>query len=360
MSNRRMWKVGIIGLGRAATTIHLPALAKLSNVEIIGGVDGAVIAEDFDFPVFTSVSELLNRTHPDIAIIATPPNSHYDLTSECLRSGCHVFCEKPFVETIERAKSLMDVARTLDKHIVINQEFRYMAAHRAAKDKIGKPEFGDLQFISMSQTFRTTADTESGWRGESNQRTGIEFGIHAIDLCRYYFEEDPISIRALMPKPADPNGPDMLNLIQLEFSGDRYASITLDRLTRGRHRYLDTRLTGTEGSIEATIGGLAMVSAGVRGGGAGPFVNFERRASASARLYTAESFKTIARDAADIFPSATAHLLEEMVWAIQNGVNPPCSVEDNLGTLFLTNAAYESAENSGQVVHSPFGGNKVG
>lgn len=360
MNNQHIWKVGLIGLGRAAKTIHLPALAKQKNVQIVGGVDQVVLADEFNFPVFSSAQELLSRTQPDIAIIATPPSSHFHLTSECLNAGCHVFCEKPFVETVDRAKTLMDLARSRDRHIVINQEFRFMSAHRAAKDKIGQPEFGDLQFVSMSQTFRSSAETEAGWRGDARRRTGIEFGIHAIDLCRYYFEEDPISIRALMPKPANADGPDMLNLIQLEFSGDRYASITLDRLTRGRHRYLDTRLTGTKGSIETTIGGLAMVSAGVRGGGTGPFLNFERRASASARLYSAESFRTIARDPADIFPTATASLIEEMLSAIQNGKIPPCSVEDNLGTLFLTNAAYESAENSGQVVLSPFGGDKVG
>lgn len=53
-----------------------------------------------------------------------------------------------------------------------------------------------------------------------------------------------------MPRGKQPNGPDYLNLIELEFSGDRVAHITLDRLSRGRRRYLDIRLDGEAGSIE--------------------------------------------------------------------------------------------------------------
>ncbi len=74
-------------------------------------------------------------------------------------------------------------------------------------------------------------------------------------FCRYFFGEEPTSISARMPRGKQPNGPDYLNLIELEFSGDRVAHITLDRLSRGRRRYLDIRLDGEAGSIETSLGG---------------------------------------------------------------------------------------------------------
>ena len=63
-----------------------------------------------------------------------------------------------------------------------------------------------------------------------------------------------------MPRPFADGGPDYLNLVRLDFSGDRVAQITLDRLTKGRHRYLDMRLVGEKGTIETSVGGSAEVT----------------------------------------------------------------------------------------------------
>ncbi len=343
----KVWRVGLVGLGSAALKIHLPALKKLKQVEVVGGADVTSPAQALSFPVFDSCEEMLASTKPDIVAIITPPVSHFEIARTCLKAGVHVFCEKPFVETVAEAEQLIALAAASKLRIVVNQEFRYMQAHQAAMEMIGTDEFGDLNFIAINQTFRTSAETETGWRGESQRRTCYEFGTHALDLCRYFYREDPISITALMPKPTGADGPDLLNLIQLEFSSDRYAAITLDRLTRGPHRYLDIRLNGTHAGIETTVGGLVEFAAGVRGGGAGPFVRLERRASASARLYKGEAGRTIASDPMDVFPSATAKLFETMLDALETGELPPCSAEDNITTLKLMLAAYESARQGG-------------
>lgn len=343
----KQWKIGIVGLGAAARNIHLPAFRKLGRLEVVGGVDPYIEESNFKFPVFASLGEMMDAARPDIVAIVTPPDSHFALICEALSSDAHVFCEKPFVSTLEEGRRVIALAKDRGRSVVVNNEFRFMNVHSAAKQKITSPQFGELIFISINQTFFVTSETEAGWRGESKMRTCYEFGTHALDLCRFFFDEEPLSISARMPKPGNHDGPDYLNLIALEFSGDRVAHITLDRLSRGPHRYLDIRLDGENACIESKLGGIAEIAFGVKGGSRKPYLRFEIAPSASARLFAGEKSNSLATDPIDLFPNATARLLGEMLDALENETDPPCSAADNLHTLALMLAAYESGERDG-------------
>lgn len=339
--------IAVIGLGAAARNIHLPAIRRTGVLNVVGGVDPVADPAAFPFPVYRSTSELWSAVRPDIVAIVTPPDSHYALTLEALARGAHVFCEKPFVLTLDEGRQVIARAAEAGRHVVVNNEFRFMNVHEAARQAIGSPEFGDLLFVAVNQTFFVTEATEHGWRGEGTRRTCFEFGTHALDLCRFFFGEEPWAISARMPKPGRPGGPDYLNLIQLEFSGDRVAHITLDRLSRGPHRYLDVRLDGTAACIETQIGGRAQVTFGIRGGSRRPFAQADFSPSASAHLLTGDRRRRLARDPGDLFPHSTAKLLGRMVEALRTGETPPCSAADNIHTLALMLAAYESSEAGG-------------
>jgi D-apiose dehydrogenase len=335
------YRIAIVGLGQAAKNIHLPAYRAISALEIVGGCD-PVAKRSFTFPLFSSVPEMLARTKPDILAVVTPPDSHFALTTLGLESGCHVFCEKPFMTSLHDADTIIALARDTGRQVVVNNQFRFMRIHKAAKEMIGKAEFGELVFLTMHQTFFVTEETEGGWRGETMRRTGMEFGTHVLDLCRYFFGENPSSISVRMPRGKRPDGPDYLNLIQLEFSGDRVAHITLDRLSRGRHRYLDIRLDGEAGAIETSLGGRLQACAGIRPATRMPFFSLDFAMGGRARLYHGETFSTIAREPANVFACATAELMKAFLEALDRGEAPSCNCMDNRQTLALMLAAYES------------------
>jgi predicted dehydrogenase len=341
------WRAGIVGLGAAARAIHLPAFRATGRIEVVGGVDPVRRDVDGGFPLFVSLRELVQATAPDLVAIATPPESHFELVCEALEAGAHVFCEKPFVLTLDQAQQVIDLSSARGRHVVVNNEFRFMNTHEAARECIGSPEFGDLLFVSMHQTFVTTETTEAGWRGEGDRRTCFEFGTHALDLCRHFFGCDPWAISARMPRPLRSGGPDHLNLIQLDFPGDRVAHITLDRLTRGRHRYLDTRLDGTRATIETSLGGRAELALGVHGGSRRPFARLDLAAGGQATLFIGERRRVLATDPLALFSHATAKLLGTLLDALESGGTPPCVAEDNVATLALMLGAYRSADAGG-------------
>jgi D-apiose dehydrogenase len=335
-------RIALAGLGASARQIHLPAYQGLRTLQVVGGCDPLAREKDFPFPLFRSVPEMLERTRPDILAVITPPDSHCDLATQGLRAGCHIFCEKPFANSLQEADVIISLAAEAGRQVVVNNQYRFMCTHRVAKEKIGSPDFGDLVFLSMHQMFHVTEETEAGWRGQDPQRTGKEFGTHALDLCRYFFDENPISIAARMPRGGRTDGPDYLDLIQLEFSRDRVAHITLDRLSRGRHRYLDVRLDGEAGTIETSLGGRLEGRVGIRAATRRPFLTIDFAMGGRARLFRGERFSVLAREPLNVFAAATGELMRAFLTALERGETPPCNAADNRHTLALMLAAYES------------------
>jgi predicted dehydrogenase len=335
--------VALAGLGSAARRIHLPAIRRIPDLEIVGGCDPAPVS-GFDFPMFRTVDEMLAVTRPDLLVVITPPDSHFEIVAAGLRAGAHVVCEKPFMNSLEEADAIIELAERTGRRVVVNNQFRFMQIYQAAKSAIGTPGFGDLLFVEASQTFHTTAETEAGWRGTDPRRTCRDFGTHVLDLCRFFFNEEPLAITARMPRPGPSPGPDYLNLLQLEFSGDRVAHITLDRLSRGPHRYLDLRLDGTAGCLETHFGGGIEFGVGVRGGSRRPFIKADISMGGTATLYHGERGRKIASEPGDTFAGATRRLLQAFLAAIDTGTIPPCDASDNRRTLALMLAAYDSAE----------------
>lgn len=259
-----------------------------------------------------------------------------------MEAGCHVLCEKPFVTTLAEADQLLALSRARSRWIVVNNQYRFMDIHAEAKRRLGQPGFGELLFLSAQQSFFTSEASEAGWRGQAEERTCREFGTHVLDLCRFFFEEEPRSLLARMPRPLREGGPDHLDLIYMEFSRGRAAHVLLDRLNRGPHRYLTLWLDGSEGAIEARLGGGAALCVGIRGGSRRPFVQADVSGGGRARLYHGDDFRTIASEPLDVFARATRRLLEAFLRALATGGTPPCHAEDNRRTLALMLAAYDS------------------
>jgi D-apiose dehydrogenase len=336
-------RIALAGLGAAARQIHLPAYAGLPGVEVVGGADPAVTEGAFPFPVFASAEAMLDQVKADVLAVLTPPDTHFALAALGLRAGCHVFCEKPVVPTLEEADALCALAREAGRSVVVNQEYRFMSIHQETRHRIGRPEFGELLFLSAEQTFFVTEATEAGWRGQEAARTGAEFGIHVFDLCRFFFGEEPEAVTARLPRPGGTGTRDPLHLVRLDFPGDRVAQVVLDRLCRGRHRYLRLRLDGTAGCIETRIGGGVELRAGIAGGRRRPYVGLDVSYGGRARLYHGEDFRKIASDPLDLFAVATRRLLQAVLAAWERGETPPCEIHDNRRSLALVVTAHESS-----------------
>jgi len=110
-----MLKVAIVGCGKIAEA-HASQIGRIDGCEIVGVCDREpLMAQQLyeRFPIkrhFSDLSEMLSDAKPDVIHICTPPESHYDIATICLRAGVHVYVEKPFTVDEEQARKLVALA----------------------------------------------------------------------------------------------------------------------------------------------------------------------------------------------------------------------------------------------------------
>jgi predicted dehydrogenase len=355
-----MIRLAIAGLGAVTRDIHLPAYRKLTgNVSLVGGCDPQTGARTSfstqhpDVPVFENLDEMLRGAQPDIVAICTPPFLHHPQCLAVLQHGCHVFCEKPMVETLAEADELIAAAEAAGRSVVVNSQFPFMKIHTAAKAYLGKPDFGRLLFLHASQTFRPTPLTEAAWRGEMARRLGFEFGVHVFELIRFFFEDDPVRILAHMPNPTNGKS-DVLNVVSLEFPGGRAATILLDRLCKGPERYLDLRLDGEFGAIYTSIGGELGIEAGLHTRERRPYFAFRFVKGGKAVWQDGNRSRVLARDGINPFAHATAVHFQNFIDALAQKKTPAGTARDHRKTLALVFAAYDSAAAGCSIELAPY------
>jgi predicted dehydrogenase len=343
-------RLGIIGLGAVTRNIHLPAYARLRDkITIVGACEinpsvRAAAEKTRVIPaVYDTAREMIESSRPDIVTICTPPSDHYGQCLKALDLGCHVFCEKPLVEDLNQVDELMKAMEQSGRYIVVNSQFPYMNIHMSAKQCIGTPDFGDLLFLHAWQTVNPLDHAEAGWRKTMKRPVGLEFGVHVFELVRFFFDAMPVKIFGHMPNPRPATSSETINMISMEFSDGRAASVLLNRVSRGPERYLEMRLDGDHGSIYTSIGGEVKFGAGVHTRKKRPFLYLSVTKGGKAIIYHAGKSKILAKDGTNPFASATAVHLRNFLTALETGRKPAGLIDDNRKTLALAFAAYDSA-----------------
>ena len=91
-------KVGIIGAGQIAETVHIANYQKYpAELEITAIVDtvpekACTAAEKYNIPYyFSTAKEMFETLNLDIVSICTPNKYHYENVMLALKNNCHVF-----------------------------------------------------------------------------------------------------------------------------------------------------------------------------------------------------------------------------------------------------------------------------
>lgn len=136
-----MLKIAIVGCGKIADS-HASQIGRIKGCEIVGVCDREpLMAQQLAkrFPInqaFSSLSELLDETKPDVVHITTPPQSHFDLASACLDRGCHVYIEKPFTVHANEAEKLISMANATGLKITAGHDDQFSHVTRRMRSLV--------------------------------------------------------------------------------------------------------------------------------------------------------------------------------------------------------------------------------
>lgn len=343
-------RIAIVGLGQAAHNIHLPALKSVSDrFEVVAACDPDQAARERfvgELPsvaLYSNLGELLQQEKLDAVDVCSPPAEHGNDVRQALAAGLHVFCEKPLAVSLAEADRMLAESLEADRLLAVNGQFPDMLIHRAARIEIGSPRFGKLRFIQATQSFRTTAETESGWRKQAPRRVTFDFGVHLFDLSAFFFGELPATISCSISSLGTAMA-EAVTTIALEFPSGGAASFVLNRVGAGQERYCDLSLTGTDAEVRCSIGGRANLEFGIAARSRMPYARARFAMGGTAERIQAGRSELLAREGSNPFAAAAEERLKAFFDQIRKDVVMPRGAAYHREMLALALAAYESAE----------------
>ena len=219
-------RIAVLGAGGAAQVVHLPILARLAGVEVVGIVDpdrrkATTIAERFGIPaVADDLASLVPDVPLDAVLVCTPNGAHEDGILAALERGAHVLCERPLTVSSESARRLVDAAAGADRQLMVANNHRYRHDFRLIRQFVASDELGDVFFVRSSWLNRRSRRPRRGWRTDAKYAGGgvlMDLGAQALDLALWSVGYP--EIRSVTCRMAGDRGVETSAFIQLASAG---------------------------------------------------------------------------------------------------------------------------------------------
>ena len=214
-----MLKVGVLGAGHLGK-IHLRLLQQSEKYELVGFYDenheyAEKIAAEFGYKRFDTIAKLIHAV--DVIDIVTPTLSHYKCAKVAIKSGKHVFIEKPIATTVEEAEEIIALAAANNVKGQVGHVERFNPAFIAVKNQIDNPMFIETHRLA-----------EFNPRG-TDVPVVLDLMIHDIDAILSVVKSKVKSVHASGVSVLS-QSPDIANA-RIEFENGCVANITSSRIS---------------------------------------------------------------------------------------------------------------------------------
>ncbi|MFD0962753.1 Gfo/Idh/MocA family protein [Pseudofulvibacter geojedonensis] len=138
-----MLKAGVLGAGHLGK-IHLRLLNESNKYKLVGFYDpnkenAKKVAAEYGYTAFDSIQDLIDAV--DVVDIVTPTLSHHDCAVQAIKSGKHIFIEKPISNSVEEAEEIIQLAKEFNVKGQVGHVERFNPAFTAVKDQFDSPMF---------------------------------------------------------------------------------------------------------------------------------------------------------------------------------------------------------------------------
>ena len=333
--------VAIVGAGAIVDVAHLPAYTGL-GLEVAGiyDLDGARAAEVAGRHgvkvVYSSLDELLADPRAEVVDIAVVPHAQPAIARAALAAGKHLLCQKPFAPDLATAHELIDLAASGGTRIAVNQQLRFDEGIAAARAMVRAGWIGSP--TAMSFTVNISTDWSAwDWLVTSPRLEIMYHSIHYLDSVRSILG-DPVRVFATGSRtPGQLAAGETRTINTLIFDGDVRAVLHVTHENRTADAEALFRIDGNQGSVKGTLGLL---------------YNYPHGRPDTLEVYSSAlptdgwlPYPVTTRWIPDAFGGPMASLLR----SISTGEQPATAAADNIRTLALVHALYESMD-SGEAV----------
>ena len=329
--------VALLGAGYAART-QLACWREIPDATVIGvwnrsAERARALAAEFGVPSFAELDALLAHPAVDAVDIATAVETHRDYALRAAASGKHVLCQKPLAPSFAEAVALVRDCEAAGVRLMVNENWRWRPWYRATRDlldrgAVGRPFSLRLAMRSAAAVATPERPPQSLFARQPFLRRMqplivLELGPHHFDIVRFLFgEPHDLYARTLKVTPSAHVAGEEVATALLGYS-DRLAQVELSWASLG---YPADAVSPDLLAIEGTEGSL--------------FVDHDGQVCVSHRDGNQE---LIAIDTTDAYRRSWQASLAHFAGCLASGEPFETSGADNLNTLRLVFAAYDSA-----------------
>lgn len=333
------YKIGCIGAGMIMAECHLAAYAEAGFpvVAIASRTKSKAqeVSERWNIgKVHDTPADLIADPEVEIVDIAYPPDQQPDLIRAALAAPNvkAILAQKPLALSLEEARALRDEAKAAGKLLSVNQNMRFDQSMQVLKqilddDIIGEPVFAQIDMHAIPH-----------WQGfleDYDRLTLSNMSVHHLDALRFLFG-DPDEVTSLTR--TDPrtsfDHEDGIVITTMRFPNGLLALSTEDVWSGPREegyeddQHITWRVEGTKGVAKGTIGWPT---------GAASTLSYNSTSHTDGKWVT-PTWETM------WFPHAFIGVMEQLQFALQSGTQPILNVADNVRTMALVEAAYQSID----------------
>lgn len=176
---------------RAIASTATPAkLVAVADPSAAGRAAIASIAPEAE--AYASFGELLKAQRPDVVHVVTPLDTHFQLARQALEAGCHVYVEKPVVETGTEIDELVELAHARQRSLCAGHQLLFESPARVALELL--PAIGRVCHIESYFAFRPSRRTAGG-------RVALRADLQLLDILPH-----PVYLLLHFLEAASPGG----------------------------------------------------------------------------------------------------------------------------------------------------------
>lgn len=214
---------------------HLRLLQGRPDVELCGVIDISMPPLE-GISVYSDLDHYLQQNEgtplPQVAIVATPISTHFELGMRLLNLGLHVFIEKPLAPLYEQALQLCETAHQKQLVLAVGHSERFNPAFEVFLQQFRDGITGKVYRIECNRT------------GPFPQRVGdagatIDLAVHDLDSLNWVLQnQEPQWIFAHTEQRIHPEYDDGLNAM-MGYDPDIVVQLTVNWLSPRKNRILD-------------------------------------------------------------------------------------------------------------------------
>jgi len=219
------FRVNLIGCGMIGME-HMRVATRVGRTAIHGVFDTnersiQVAKEEYaketdaELIVYSSLEEACNDPDVDGILICTPNYTHFEVLKTVIKSGKHIFMEKPMATKLEDAYEITRMAKEYGSVLQIGLQYRYKSIYsEAIHEVLERGSVGNVKMINVMEHRIPFLDKVNQWNKFSKYSGGtlVEKCCHYFDLMNLFAQSRPVRVHA--------TGSQSTNFRGFEFNGD--------------------------------------------------------------------------------------------------------------------------------------------